>query len=153
MEWYGWIEIFFQQLLATGEDFSVEPAESRSPFRALLDVGLVRTTTGNGVFGALKGALDGGLDIPHSDKRFAGFSKDGKHLDPEVNEYLHPCTIVICQLLFVCHHAIATDASEAGCITNTCYTYCSSNSDSGVCSLDTRLVFIVLFARPLPVKL
>lgn len=39
---------------ATGEDFSVEPADSRRPFRALLDVGLIRTTTGNRVFGALK---------------------------------------------------------------------------------------------------
>ncbi|KAJ0973037.1 hypothetical protein J5N97_020996 [Dioscorea zingiberensis] len=70
---------------ATGEDFSVEPAESRRPFRALLDVGLLRTTTGNRVFGALKGALDGGLDIPHSDKRFAGFKKDDKQLDAEVH--------------------------------------------------------------------
>ncbi|CAL5424775.1 hypothetical protein ACSBR2_032412 [Camellia fascicularis] len=70
---------------ATGEDYSVEPAESRRPFRALLDVGLLRTTTGNRVFGALKGALDGGLDIPHSDKRFAGFSKDSKQLDAEVH--------------------------------------------------------------------
>uniref|UniRef100_A0A2P2MT98 60S ribosomal protein L5A n=1 Tax=Rhizophora mucronata TaxID=61149 RepID=A0A2P2MT98_RHIMU len=69
---------------ATGEDFSVEPTERR-PFRALLDVGLIRTTTGNRVFGALKGALDGGLDIPHSDKRFAGFSKDSKQLDAEVH--------------------------------------------------------------------
>lgn len=39
---------------ATGEDYSVEPAESRRPFRALLDVGLIKTTTGNRVFGALK---------------------------------------------------------------------------------------------------
>ncbi|KAF8014047.1 hypothetical protein BT93_H0013 [Corymbia citriodora subsp. variegata] len=70
---------------ATGEDFTIEPAESRRPFRALLDVGLLRTTTGNRVFGALKGALDGGLDIPHSEKRFAGFSKDSKQLDPEVH--------------------------------------------------------------------
>ncbi|KAL5794433.1 hypothetical protein ACOSP7_003027 [Xanthoceras sorbifolium] len=70
---------------ATGEDFSVEPADTRRPFRALLDVGLVKTTTGNRVFGALKGALDGGLDIPHSDKRFAGFSKDNKQLDAEVH--------------------------------------------------------------------
>ncbi|KAL6979597.1 60S ribosomal protein L5 [Sarracenia purpurea var. burkii] len=70
---------------ATGEDFSVEPAESRRPFRALLDVGLVRTTTGNRVFGALKGALDGGLDIPHSEKRFAGFAKDSKQLDAELH--------------------------------------------------------------------
>ncbi|KAH9726951.1 Ribosomal L18 c domain-containing protein [Citrus sinensis] len=70
---------------ATGEDYSVEPADTRRPFRALLDVGLIKTTTGNRVFGALKGALDGGLDIPHSDKRFAGFSKDGKQLDAEVH--------------------------------------------------------------------
>ncbi|KAL8260752.1 hypothetical protein R6Q59_028705, partial [Mikania micrantha] len=70
---------------ATGEDYSVEPAESRRPFRALLDVGLVRTTTGNRVFGALKGALDGGLDIPHSEKRFAGFNKDEKNLDADVH--------------------------------------------------------------------
>ncbi|KAF9613962.1 hypothetical protein IFM89_014027 [Coptis chinensis] len=33
------------------------------------NIGLIRTTTGNRVFGALKGALDGGLDISHSDKR------------------------------------------------------------------------------------
>ncbi|RAL43376.1 hypothetical protein DM860_012517 [Cuscuta australis] len=70
---------------ANGEDYCVEPGESRRPFRALLDVGLLRTTTGNRVFGALKGALDGGIDIPHSDKRFAGFNKDSKQLDPEVH--------------------------------------------------------------------
>lgn len=72
-------------VVATGEDYSVEPADSRRPFRALLDVGLVKTTTGNRVFGALKGALDGGLDIPHSDKRFAGFDKEKKELDAEVH--------------------------------------------------------------------
>ncbi|CAA7023694.1 unnamed protein product [Microthlaspi erraticum] len=72
-------------LEATGEDYSVEPTDSRRPFRALLDVGLIRTTTGNRVFGALKGALDGGLDIPHSDKRFAGFNKENKSLDAEVH--------------------------------------------------------------------
>ncbi|KAG2721845.1 hypothetical protein I3843_02G084800 [Carya illinoinensis] len=70
---------------ATGEDFSVEPSESRRPFRALLDVGLIRTTTGNRVFGALKGALDGGLDIPHSEKRFAGYGKESKQFDAEVH--------------------------------------------------------------------
>lgn len=29
--------------------------------------------------------MDGGLDIPHSDKRFAGFSKDSKQLDVDVH--------------------------------------------------------------------
>ncbi|CAI0544338.1 unnamed protein product [Linum tenue] len=85
-EYEGNVEVGYY---ATGEDYSVEPTDRR-PFRALLDVGLVRTTTGNRVFGALKGALDGGLDIPHSEKRFAGFSKDSKQLDAEVHrKYLY----------------------------------------------------------------
>jgi len=70
---------------ATGEDYNIEEAGERRPFRALLDVGLVRTTTGNRVFGALKGALDGGLDVPHSDKRFAGFSKEDKSLNADAH--------------------------------------------------------------------
>ena len=32
-----------------------------------------------------QGALFGGLDIPHSDKRFSGFKKDEKQLDAEVH--------------------------------------------------------------------
>jgi large subunit ribosomal protein L5e len=47
--------------------------QDRRPFKALLDVGLVRTTTGNRVFGAMKGAVDGGLFIPHNTKRFPGY--------------------------------------------------------------------------------
>ncbi|KAM3230708.1 hypothetical protein ACQJBY_061094 [Aegilops geniculata] len=31
------------------------------------------------------GALDGGLDLPHSVKRFAGFKKDKKQLGPEIH--------------------------------------------------------------------
>ncbi|KAK9159681.1 hypothetical protein Syun_006022 [Stephania yunnanensis] len=34
---------------------------------------------------SVEGALDGGLDIPHSDKRFAGFKKEDKQLDAEVH--------------------------------------------------------------------
>lgn len=44
----------------------------RRPFKAYLDVGLVRTTTGNRVFGAMKGVCDGGLNIPHNERRFPG---------------------------------------------------------------------------------
>jgi len=61
-----------------GEDFNVEvDAEGKAPFKALLDVGLKRTTTGSKLFGALKGACDGGLDIPHNDRRFPGTKKNG----------------------------------------------------------------------------
>ena len=58
--------------------FSQAINESKKPFKAFLDVGLVRTTVGNRVFGALKGACDGGLAIPHRKNIFPGFEKDGK---------------------------------------------------------------------------
>jgi len=35
----------------------------------------MRTTTGAKVFGVLKGAVDGGIYVPHSTKRFAGFHR------------------------------------------------------------------------------
>ncbi|KAL2512636.1 60S ribosomal protein L5-2 [Abeliophyllum distichum] len=35
--------------------------------------------------GNVEGALDGRLDIPHSDKRFVGVYKESKQLDPEVH--------------------------------------------------------------------
>ena len=60
-----------------------EVAEERKPFRALLDVGIRATTTGARVFGAMKGAADGGLDIPHNHKRFPGYDGDSKEYDPE----------------------------------------------------------------------
>jgi len=59
----------------TGEDFNVEADDGPAPFKAYLDVGLKRTTTGCRVFAALKGACDGGLDIPHNDRRFPGTTK------------------------------------------------------------------------------
>jgi large subunit ribosomal protein L5e len=62
-----------------GEDFNVEAdPEGKRPFKAFLDVGLARTSTGVKLFGALKGACDGGLDIPHNDRRFPGTEKSGK---------------------------------------------------------------------------
>lgn len=79
------VEMHVLSWQATGEDYNVEAGDEARPFRALLDVGLIRTTTGNRVFGALKGALDGGLDIPHSEKRFPGFSKEDKALNAETH--------------------------------------------------------------------
>ncbi|KAL3134703.1 60S ribosomal protein L5 [Trebouxia sp. C0010 RCD-2024] len=69
---------------ATGDDYNVEAAdEGPRPFTALLDTGLKRTSTGSKVFAALKGGLDGGLDIPHGDKRFVGYDTEAKKLDSE----------------------------------------------------------------------
>lgn len=70
----------------TGDEYNVEPNdEGPGAFRCYLDVGLVRTTTGARVFGAMKGAVDGGLNIPHSVKRFPGYSAESKELDAEVH--------------------------------------------------------------------
>jgi len=72
-------------LAPNGEDYKVEElSEGPRPFKALLDIGLVRTTTGAKVFSALKGACDGGLNIPHSEKRFVGFDSENKKGDPEI---------------------------------------------------------------------
>jgi large subunit ribosomal protein L5e len=49
-----------------GDEYYVEDVDGKpGAFRCYLDVGLVRTTTGARVFGAMKGAADGGIDIPH----------------------------------------------------------------------------------------
>lgn len=57
--------------------------ENRRPFKCFLDVGLARTSTGARVFGAMKGASDGGMLIPHSENRFPGFDIETKELDAE----------------------------------------------------------------------
>lgn len=60
-----------------GEYYSVgeKPNESRRPFKAIFDTGLARTSTGARIFGCLKGSADGGLFIPHNNKRFPGYHK------------------------------------------------------------------------------
>lgn len=88
---FGLADIYKGQEEATGEDFNVEEVEDGPrPFTALLDTGLKRTSTGSKVFAALKGALDGGVDIPHSEKRFVGYSSEDKKLDAEtLRKYIY----------------------------------------------------------------
>ncbi|KAK0063592.1 60S ribosomal protein L5-A, partial [Biomphalaria pfeifferi] len=79
-------ETYVGQVEANGEEYNVESIEgSPGAFRAYLDVGLVRTTTGARVFGALKGAADGGIDIPHSTRRFPGYDKESKNYNAQVH--------------------------------------------------------------------
>ncbi|CCE89917.1 60S ribosomal protein uL18 TDEL_0A05850 [Torulaspora delbrueckii] len=54
------------------------------PFKVFLDIGLQRTTTGARVFGALKGASDGGLYVPHSENRFPGWDFEAEELDADM---------------------------------------------------------------------
>ena len=69
----------------TGEQTFVEDVEDQpGSFRAYLDVGLARTTTGARVFGVMKGDSDGGLNIPHDTKRFPGYDAEAKEFNAEV---------------------------------------------------------------------
>lgn len=69
-----------------GDEYNVEALDDQpGPFRCFLDVGLVRTSTGARVFGAMKGAVDGGIDIPHSMKRFPGYDSESDEFNAETH--------------------------------------------------------------------
>lgn len=79
-------QIYEGQTEVDGDEFYIESEDGKpGAFRCYLDVGLVRTTTGARVFGAMKGAADGGLDIPHSTKRFPGYDNDSGEFNAEVH--------------------------------------------------------------------
>jgi large subunit ribosomal protein L18 len=63
--------------LAAGED------------KAVLDGGLTHPTPGGRVMGALKGLLEAGIDIPHSEEGFPSRDRlEGKHLKSPLTENL-----------------------------------------------------------------
>jgi large subunit ribosomal protein L5e len=64
--------------------FVEELDADKRPFRCNLDVGVQTTTCGARIFGAMKGAADGGLDVPHNEKRFPGYDADAKSFEAEV---------------------------------------------------------------------
>lgn len=69
-----------------GDEYHVEDVDGeRRAFRAYLDVGLARTSTGARLFGAMKGAADGGLDVPHKTKRFPGYDKESGEFSAETH--------------------------------------------------------------------
>jgi len=83
---FGLDQTYEGQVEPDGEEFCVEDVDGApGAFRAYLDVGLARTTTGARVFGALKGAADGGIDIPHSNRRFPGYDAESKEFNAQVH--------------------------------------------------------------------
>uniref|UniRef100_A0A1I7YFX9 Large ribosomal subunit protein uL18 n=1 Tax=Steinernema glaseri TaxID=37863 RepID=A0A1I7YFX9_9BILA len=68
-----------------GEDYNVEENGERGPFKAVLDIGLARTTTGAKIFAVMKGVTDGGIDVPHSETRFAGYDSESKEYNAEAH--------------------------------------------------------------------
>jgi len=72
---FSWSTAFNLVPETTGAYVNIaELAENKNieqrPFTCFLDLGLASATIGNRVFGALKGAVDGGINIPHKDKIF-----------------------------------------------------------------------------------
>lgn len=82
---FGIAELYEGVEEADGEMFYVEESEDGPrPFECCLDIGLTRATTGNRVFACLKGAVDGGISIPHNEKRLVGYDPEEKEMDAEV---------------------------------------------------------------------
>merc|ERR1712062_964059 len=79
-------EAYEGQTSVDGDEYHIESADDGpGAFRCYLDTGLQRTSTGAKVFGAMKGAADGGLDIPHSTRRFPGYDDEAGEFSAEVH--------------------------------------------------------------------
>merc|ERR1712113_1055136 len=78
-----------------GEEYHVEDEDGeRRPFKCILDVGIRTTCVGARMWGALKGAVDGGLHIPHSTKNFPGYKPaEEKGQDAEYDAEAHKSRI------------------------------------------------------------
>merc|ERR1712137_259635 len=88
---FGLDETFKGKEEIDGEEYHVEDEENDTrPFEAILDVGLKTTVVGGRMWGALKGAVDGGLHVPHSTKNFPGYKPaEEKGAEPEYDAEAH----------------------------------------------------------------
>ena len=79
-----------------GEDYnSGKDVREKRPFKMILDVGLKATKNGSKVFAVMKGAADGGVFVPHNDKRFPGGASEEENkilrsrvLGGHIDEYM-----------------------------------------------------------------
>lgn len=83
---FGLDKVYEGQVEITGDEYNVENVDGQpGAFTCFLDAGLTRTSTGNRVFSVLKGAVDGGLSIPHSMKRFPGYDSESKEFHADTH--------------------------------------------------------------------
>jgi len=78
-------EMYAGNKTVDGKVYEIEE-QDRRPFKAVLDVGTRATTTGARLFGALKGASDGGVLVPHNEKRFPGYNKESKEFNADAHK-------------------------------------------------------------------
>ncbi|GMT08636.1 hypothetical protein PENTCL1PPCAC_30810, partial [Pristionchus entomophagus] len=69
----------------SGEFYNVEQEGDAAPFKAVLDIGLSRTTTGAKIFAVMKGVADGGIDVPPQETRFFGYDSESKSYNAEAH--------------------------------------------------------------------
>merc|ERR550514_181684 len=85
-----------------GEEYHVEDEENeeeRKPFKCILDVGLQSTVKGARLWGILKGAVDGGLHVPHNQKKFPGYeAPEDKGGEPKYDAEAHKDKIFGCHV-------------------------------------------------------
>jgi len=89
---YGMDDEFKGVAECNAEEYHIEDEHEgdRRPFKVLLDVGLMRTSVGARCFGAMKGAADAGLHVPHSAKRFPGYEAPNERgADPNYEAETH----------------------------------------------------------------
>jgi len=89
---YGMDDEFKGVEEVNAEEYHIEDEHEgdRRPFKVLLDVGLMRTSVGARCFGAMKGAADAGLHVPHTAKRFPGYEPPAeKGADPNYEAETH----------------------------------------------------------------
>uniref|UniRef100_A0A6A7G8L0 Large ribosomal subunit protein uL18 n=1 Tax=Hirondellea gigas TaxID=1518452 RepID=A0A6A7G8L0_9CRUS len=89
----GLADQFIGVLEPTGTKFHIENEEDcdKRPFKAILDIGLFRSTKGNRLFAVLKGATDGGLHVPHCPTCYPGEDdEDGieMHIDRILGKHI-----------------------------------------------------------------
>ncbi|XP_078497769.1 large ribosomal subunit protein uL18B-like isoform X2 [Lissotriton helveticus] len=83
---FGLDKVYEGQVEITGDEYNVEDIDGQpGAFTCFLDAGLTRTSTGNRVFSVMKGAVDGGLSIPHSMKRFPGYDSESKEFHADTH--------------------------------------------------------------------
>jgi|TARA_B110001452_G_scaffold250068_1_gene238045 large subunit ribosomal protein L18 len=85
---YGWPEDFSKKSVPASYLVGYamgKAAVAQGAKEAILDIGLAASTPGNRVFSALKGMVDAGLEIPHSDDILPDESRiSGTHISDDI---------------------------------------------------------------------
>lgn len=85
---YGWPDTFSIKNLAAAylTGFLAASKVRKETKKAVLDMGMIRSTKGNRIYAALKGAIDAGLEIPHSEKNLPEMKRIEQNKKADINK-------------------------------------------------------------------